>query len=143
VKVGPVENAYVNGGLWVSRKQPDGAVTIAEELNSKEVISWKKDYPNEGMVIWFGLQWKHAKNGHLDMLKYLLEEIKCEAPVVKCDNPNVWTALRSDGNQGMIFIMNLFSSSMKANIKIKAKDGSYIDTGDHFLNPMEVKTVKY
>jgi hypothetical protein len=43
----------------------------------------------------------------------------------------------------MLFIMNLFSAPMKANIKVKMKDGSYRDTGCHFLNPMEVKTVKF
>lgn len=142
VKVGPMENVYVNGGLWASRKQPDAAVIIAEDMNSKEVLAWKKEYPNGGVVIWFGLQWKYAKNGHKDMLKYLIEELRCEVPIVLCDNPNIWTSLRSDGNQSMLFIMNLFSSPMKANIKIKAKDGSYIETGDHVLKPMEVKTIK-
>jgi beta-galactosidase len=143
VNVGPVENVFVNAGLWVSSKHPDGALIIAEEVNSKKVVAWKKNYPNRGMVIWHGLQWKHMRNEHLDMLKYLLGELRCEMPAVHCDNPNIWTSLRSDENTSMLFIMNLFSAPMKANIKVKMKDGSYRDTGCHFLNPMEVKTVKF
>ncbi len=141
VQVGHLPYVYANEGLWLSGKRPDGAVTIAEESNSGKAAAWKKDYPNGSSVIWSGVQWKFAKYGHMDMLKYWLGELRCESPVVQCDNPNIWTTLRSDGQKSMLFIMNLFSSPMKANIKVKIKDGSYMDTGEHSLRPMEVKTI--
>jgi hypothetical protein len=79
----------------------------------------------------------------MQMLEYLLMELRCDSPVVQCDNPNIWTTLRSDGNKRMLFVMNLFSSPMNADIKVKMLDGSYRDTGHHLLNPMEVKTLSF
>lgn len=142
VKVGSIENVYINGGLWVSKNQPEGASILAEDINSKEVVAWKKEYSNGGMVIWSGIQWKFAKHGHIDMFKFFIEQLNCESPKVKCNNPNIWTSLLSDGNQDMLFIMNLFSSPLEASIQIKRQEGSYIDIGAYILKPMEVKTVK-
>ena len=93
------------------------------------------------MVIWLGVKWKYGRFEQRDMMKYLLAELQCGTPAVLCDNPNVWTSLRSDGTKKMLFIMNLFSSPMKAGIRVKSQDGSYMDTGIHSLQPMEVKTV--
>lgn len=141
IDIGPVKNVFADEGLWVSTKQPDGAISIAKEMNTENTVSWKKNYPNGAMVIWLGVRWKYGKNEQREMLKYLFGELKCDIPAVCCDNPNVWTTLRSNGSQRMLFIMNLFSSPMSAGIKVKMADGSYMDTGFHHLNPMEVKTV--
>ncbi len=141
VHVGPVGHVYVNGGLWECKSQPSGASTIAHETRTGATVAWAKDYPNGAKVIWLGIQWKFGKYKHMQMLKHLLEELRCESPVVQCDSPNVWTSLRSDGNKRMLFIMNLFSSPMKANIQVRMADGSYTDPMPYALNPMEVRTV--
>jgi beta-galactosidase len=143
VNVGPVENIFADEGLWVSGKQPDGAVAIAQEVYTGRTAAWKKTYPNGAMVIWLGVRWKHSRNEQLDMMKQLFGELQCETPVVQCDNPNIWAVLRSNGSRNMLFIMNLFSSPMKAGIKVKKEDGSYMDTGIHSLHPMEVKTLSW
>jgi len=71
-----------------------------------------------------------------------MKELKCPDPIVQCDNPNILATLRSDGKQNMLFIMNLFSSPMKASIKVNLKNSQAIESGIHNLNPMEIKTLK-
>ncbi len=141
INAGPVKDIFADEGLWVSRRDPEGAVRIAEELYSKTSAAWKKQYTGGGMVIWLGVKWKYGRFEHRDMMKYLLAELQCGTTAVLCDNPNLWATLRSDGTRRMLFIMNLFSSPMKAGIKVKSQDGSYRDTGIHSLQPMEVKTI--
>lgn len=142
INVGPVENLFIDEGVWASVEQPDGAIPIAREAYSGKTLAWKKTYPNNAAVLWLGLKWKHSRNEQLEMMKYLFGELGLKMSIVRCDNPNIWTSLRSNGDQNMLFIMNLFSSPMKAGIKIKIKDSTYMDTGIHCLKPMEVKTLQ-
>ncbi len=141
VRIGSVADVWVNERLWSSASMPEGAMTIGVEETTGSIVAWTKDYPNGGRVVWSGVQWKFAKYGHMRMLQALLAELRCEPQAVLCDNPNVWATLRSDGEQGMIFAMNLFSSPMKARIQVKRDDGTYADTGIHELQPMEVKAI--
>jgi hypothetical protein len=75
------------------------------------------------------------------MMRKIFELLDVRSAAVECDNPNIWTALRTDGNRRMLFIMNLFSSPLEASVKVRGDDGSYIDAGRHKLVAMEVKTI--
>ncbi|QHW34707.1 hypothetical protein GZH47_30545 [Paenibacillus rhizovicinus] len=141
VRVGSIPQVYVNQGLWVSAKLPEGASVIAEEKKSGGIAGWKKRYPNGGCVIWLGIQWKFTKYGHMDMLRELLNELGGDAPAVRCDNPNLWTALRSDGSSRMLFVMNLFASPMEADVSLRLSDGQYAEPIRCCLKPMEVQTL--
>lgn len=141
VKAGPVQNVLPNVKLFMGGKLPEEAESLAMDENSGAVVCWRKEFPGGGTVIWLGLCWKYTKYEHSRLFQYLLGELQCSSPVVDCDNPNVWTSLRSDGKQNMLFIMNLFSAPMKANVRVKSADGRYRDLGECELKPMEVKTI--
>jgi beta-galactosidase len=142
VNAGPVQNVSPNVKLFIGDKLPKGGESLAVDENSGNPVSWRKVFPGGGAVIWLGVCWKYTKHEHSRLLQYLLGEMECTDPVVDCDNPNLWTSLRSDGKQRMLFVMNLFSAPMSANIQVKMADGQYEDLGGHDFKPMEVKTIR-
>ena len=125
---------------WKCDRIPDGAEAFAFDKNSGQVLGWQAKYEN-GTITWLGMRWRHDKLVLNEMMRNLFRRLGPESPVVACDNPNIWTVLRSDGEKRMLFIMNLFSSPLEAGIKIREADGSFTDTGKHRLQAMEVKTV--
>lgn len=141
LNVGPVRNVYTNAGLWQSVSRPSKAETIASDVVSGAETGWKQTFPGGGSIIWLGLGWKHHRNEHLHMVAWLLSQQGCAEPVVNCDNRNIWTSLRSDGHNSILFVLNLYSSPMKAGIKVRLRD-TIVDTGEHDLAPMEVKIVE-
>ena len=142
VNAGPVQNVPPNVKLFMSENRPVGSEILAVDETCGTVISWRKSFPGGGSIIWLGMCWKYTKREHSDLLKYLLGKLNCCCPLVRCDNPNIWTSLRSDGKQSMLFIMNLFSAPLQAGIQVKMMDGSYKDLGVFELRPMEVRTVR-
>jgi len=132
----------VNTGLWKNEALPDDAIPFAFDEISKTNLGWSKTYPNGGKIVWFGMKWRHDKLLYNEMIRRLFGLTGIKSPAVECDNPNIWTVLRSDGKRRMLFIMNLFSSPLEACIKVKEADGSYTDSGNHKLIAMEVKTVE-
>jgi beta-galactosidase len=142
LSVGPVKNVLVSGALWNCDRLPAEATVIAVEDRSGATCGWCRKFPKGGAVYWLGLRWKHGKEEHSAMLRYLLELMGVDQPVVNCDNPNVWTSLRSDGLHSMLFIMNLFSSPMVAAIQVTLPGKPQIAAGTFKLKPMEVRCVK-
>lgn len=139
--VGPVRNILVTGSLWTLDARPEQAHTIASEETTGTELGWKLDMPGGGTVIWLGVQWMHAKHEHTAMLRHLLSELGLESPAVLCDNPNVWTSLRTDGSRGMLFVMNLLSAGMQAQVSVRLPDGSYRALEPLALKPMEVRAL--
>ena len=129
VCVGPVSPHATIGDIW-EMPAPAGATVIATEKFSGATIGWK-----QGNVIWLGIQWVHAFNEELTAMRWLLDQLGAPPPAVDCNNPNVWTSLRTDGKQSMLFAMNLFSAPMACRIRVKQ-----FDTGEIKLAPMEVRT---
>ncbi len=142
LSVGPVHNILVTGSLWENTLRPAQARLIASEEVTGTELGWKMDFAGGGTVIWLGLQWMHSKHEHTDMLRFLLNELGCDNPAVHCDNPNVWTSLRSDGERQMLFVMNLLSANMSAEIEVRLRNGEYYKAEPMKLKPMEVKTLE-
>jgi beta-galactosidase len=141
LQIGPVQNVHANGTLWTCEAPVIGSKRVAEDASNNVELGWEKEFPGGGKVIWLGFSWSHTKLEHSAAVKYLLEKLGCSSPVVECSNPNLWTSLRSDGKQNMLFVLNLFTSSMGARIRVKQPDGSYYDAGEQTLAPMEIKTI--
>ncbi|MEA4890132.1 MAG: beta-galactosidase [Clostridiaceae bacterium] len=116
-----IANIPPNVSLWRCTEQPPEARILAVEENTGAVAAWQKDY-GAGSVIWLGLEWMHAKTQHAAMIRYLLSQLGCQTPVVACDNPNLWTFLRGDGQNRMLFILNLFTAPMTAGICLQNGD---------------------
>ena len=142
LSVGPVRNVLVNGGLWHCDRLPAEATTIAIEDRSGTTCGWRRNVAGGGAVYWLGLRWKHGKDEHAAMLRHLLDLMGAAQPVVQCDNPNVWTSLRSDGQQSMLFVMNLFSAPMTATIQVPRAGQLPFAAGTFRLKPMAVKCVE-
>lgn len=139
ISVGDVHNILMTGSLWVNESRPSEAQGIAFEETSGTEIGWKADFVRGGKVIWLGFQWSHAKHEHSDMLRCLLAELECDKSMIRCSNPNVWTSIRSNGEKHMLFVMNLLSAKMTANIEVSRKGKDDIRLANIVLNPMEVK----
>jgi beta-galactosidase len=138
VTVGSVHNILMNGSLWTNTSRPPMAQTIAFEDTTRQELGWMVQMPSGGSVVWLGFDWKHSKHEHTDALRYLLAKLGCEEPLVRCSNPNVWTSLRSDGKNRMLFVMNLLSARMSTDVAIRANDGTYSNSVHVELKPMEV-----
>ncbi len=81
-------------------------------------------------------------NAHGDMLKNLLLRLGLKQ-IVACSNPNIWTSLRTHGNQSVLFLMNLFSAPMEAEVHCQPSwSKSRIDLGVQRLAGMTVKEIE-
>jgi hypothetical protein len=69
-------------------------------------------------------------------------------PLVECGNPNIWTSLFRDGNRGLLFVINHYSSPQETDIRVAA-GGSAEGGKNSFeqrgiaLKPMEVKRILF
>lgn len=140
VTVGDIRQILMNGGLFRSVRKPDNAHVIAVEERSGSEIGWKMTCKGGGTALWLGFWWKYSMFEHGRMVRCLLQELGCSSPVVSCDNSNLWTALHTDGNRLMLFVMNLYSAAMEADIKVRTPKGSVLDSGRLRLEPMQVRT---
>jgi hypothetical protein len=79
---------------------------------------------------------------HERMLRTLLERLGL-TPRVQCDNPNVWTSLRTSGSRSALFLMNLLSAPQTAAVRCRpAWSKEVIDAGRHEMAGMTVKVVE-
>ena len=138
IAVDAVHNVLMNGSVWINESRPATAKRLAVEETTGAEIGWRLDTESGGTVIWLGLHWKHSKHEHAQMLTNLLGQLGCQTPVVICDNPNVWTSLRSDGERFMLFVMNLLSAPMTAEVRVRARAGEDEACFSLSLKAMEV-----
>lgn len=140
INVGLVQNIFNSGRiLFKCEGRPEGAVSIGREEFTGNEMGWIENIGQKGKLLWLGFQWTHAVYEHSDMMKYLLECLGHTQVAVECDNPNIWTSLREYQGRSMLFIMNLFASTMKAGIRVRSKDGTYSEKFDFTLSPLEIK----
>ena len=137
-----VKNVMVNEKTFISKSIPSNAIVLGKDENTNETIAWKMKTENGGTFVFLGMMWKHQMIEHIRMLDEILGEFKIKQ-IVKCNNHNLFTSLRTDGSNAMLFIMNLYSSPMQGNIEVFSKNGEkrVLNTSLN-LNPMEVHTIK-
>lgn len=147
-----VQNVFVNGGLFEFQGVPSDAQIIAQEVrNDPHVIGYRRDLPtgggastgtaggSAGTIVVLGLQWMHAMHEHEAMIRNALVSLGARQQV-QSSNPNLWTALRSDGDQSMLFVMNLLSSPMEGEFHYRnPKTAQSIDTGWTSVPAMTVR----
>lgn len=116
VSFGPVVNVLKND-IFATKRLPGRAELVCGEEFTKKPVSWKMKTEGNGELAFVGMRWNHSQNEHHRMIKWLLADLGLK-PKVVCSNPNVWTSLRSAGRRSMLFLMNLYSSPMEADIQI-------------------------
>lgn len=142
LNVGPLENIYMNGELFVPEAIPAGAEEIGRDERTGRAVAWRQRVPGGGEAIVLGFVWHHAMREHEQMLGFLLERLGLRRRI-ECDNPNVWVTLRTAGRRSMLFLMNLFSAPMEASVHCRPSwSDSMIATGRHKLPAMTVKRVE-
>ncbi len=132
-----VRNVFVNGGLFATTARPEDAVPVAVEERGNREIGWRRAYPGGGCATILGLHWKHAKHEHATMLANALTDLGLQRRV-QCSNPLIWTALRSDGQRTMLFLLNLFTAPLTTRVSFRDTTGTWIDTGEHTLPGISV-----
>ncbi len=122
---------------FVFRNPPATAEIIASALDKDEVVGFKFS-KGKGSVTALGFSWNHTYHEHSRVFCNLLGLAGAKDTSVKCDNPNIWAIMRSDGRRKMLFVMNLFASLQTANVSVRGKPGKYGTAVKYRLRPMEV-----
>jgi beta-galactosidase len=139
----PVIGGVVNvlGGITFWENLPASAEVVGVEEKSGKPIAWKLSTPGNGVVLVLGFRWIHAMREHARMLKSILGMLGLQ-PIVSSSNPNVWTTLWvSEEGQAVLFLLNLFSAPMEAEVSFTLPGRETIHTGVHQLGPVTVKIV--
>jgi beta-galactosidase len=126
--------------VFVFEKMPKDAEVLGIEENSGKPIASKFKTEGNGTIIIAGINWLASHNEQNQMLVYLLNKLDYKQQVL-CDNMNIWHTLRSDGNQQMLFLMNLYTAPQSANIEYLDKSGNLVKLGIVNVEAMSVKPV--
>jgi beta-galactosidase len=142
ISVVGVENVYNNGEVFLWERLPRGAVVVGTDEVSGRPVAWEIRTRGGGHAVVLGFRWVQAMREHERMLRTLLERLGLRQRVL-CDNPNVWTSLRTAGSRSAIFLMNLLSAPQEATVSCRPGwSRAAVDTGRHRLGPMSVKVIE-
>jgi len=108
----------------------------------KSPLAWKLKTDGGGTLLFLGFRWIHAKREHEQMLRALMKRLGIKQRV-NCSNPSVWTSLRTKDSKSVLFLMNLLSSPMEADVACQpAFRNVMVSAGRHHLEAMTVKMVE-
>jgi beta-galactosidase len=142
ITVDGVVNIYNNGEIYISSQLSPKAEILGVDEVSRSPLAWRYRTDGGGTVIFLGFRWLHAKHEHEKMLRALMLRLGLRQKVI-CSNPNVWSSLRTKGTQSLLFLMNLLSSPMEAEIKCQPSfKAEYVSAGPFRLEPMSVKRLE-
>lgn len=133
---------HITGSLaFMTKNVPENAEIIGRTATGDEVTAWQINLDGGGKIVWLGLRWIHGSNRQARMLQALLSRLGLQNRVT-CSNPNVWTSLRTAGTRSLLFLMNLNSSAMEAEVRCRpAWSDTDIDLGTRRLDAMSVTHV--
>jgi hypothetical protein len=118
--------------------RPTGAEAVLWDACTREPIGWEMRRSSGGVVILLERSWVIGRRWDEEMLRLGLSRLGCQ-PVVQCDNPNVWTSLLSDGQQSQLFLLNLFTAPLTAQVAFRdPASGGWIEAGVHTVPPVSV-----
>ena len=133
-----VENIYINKSKYEAVERPqDSVVTLEDEVSGK-VMGWRKTLPSGGAVSLLGVEWIQSRAEHEQMLTRALAELGAE-PRVRCSNRCLWTSLRTDGTHHALFVINLLTAPMQAELGFRdTTTGGWVDVGSRVVPGMSV-----
>jgi hypothetical protein len=127
-------------GIFTFEKMPEKSEILGIDETSGKPIACKFKTEGNGTMIIAGINWLASHTEQNQMLVYLLSKLNCQQ-LVTCDNMNIWHTLRTDGNQQMLFLMNLYTAPQSANIEYLDKSGKLVKLGKIELEAMSVKPI--
>jgi len=142
VTVDNVVNIYNNGEVFPTTRLPQRAEVLGVDEIGKSPLAWRLKTDGGGTLLFLGFRWIHAKHEHEQMLRALMNRLAIKQRV-NCSNSSVWTSLRTKDSKSILFLMNLFSSPMEADVScLPAFKNAMVSAGRHRLEAMTVKVVE-
>jgi beta-galactosidase len=127
--------------VFFTDQPPEDAEVVAYDACTGGTLAWSLDTAGGGKALVVGLSWDHRKHEQTQALRALLNRLDL-SPVIWCTNPNVWTTMRTQGNQGMLFLINLLSSPMETEVGYVTEDGARVNLGTQKIEAMSVKILE-
>jgi hypothetical protein len=137
---GSVNNVLHNDRFY-ARTLPEGAEICGVDERTGKPLAWQLTTEGGGTLVMLGLAWDHRKQEQAEMLLALSKRLGLRRRV-SCSNPNVWTSLLHTRDRGVLFLINLFTAPMQAEVSYVALNGSRIDLGPQTIPPMTVQTLE-
>ena len=139
IGIAGVVNILHNGGSFVTTKLPANARIIGVDETTGKPIAWSLKTGN-GEAVFLGFRWVHAMREHDRMMTALVSNLGL-TPRVSCNNPNLWTSLRSGDGKSLLFVMNLWTTPVAAEISCRPAGKANVNLGRVELGPMSVKVL--
>lgn len=141
VTIENIPNILSNGSLFVTTRMPDGAERRGIEEHSGQTVAWQLQTDGGGQVIVLGMRWMHAANKQDQMLQLLLERLGLEKKV-SCSSPYIWTSLLSTPERSTLFLINLFTAPMEADVSCRPRSKTTsVSLGRQTIDAMSVKYI--
>jgi hypothetical protein len=122
--------------------RPASAQAVIEDACTHQPIGYEIRLPSGGMAILLERTWVIGRRWDEDMLRSAVFRLGCE-PLVRCDNPNLWTSLLSDGEHSLLFLMNFLTGELSAQVSYRDPlSGTWIDTGRHTVPGIHVRVIE-
>ncbi len=135
-----VTNVLHNDRFY-ARTLPEGAEVCGVDERTGRPLAWQLTTEGGGTLVMLGLAWDHRKHEQAQMLLSLSKRLGLRRRIT-CSNPNVWTSLLHTRDRGLLFLINLFTAPMLAEVSYLALNGSRIDLGPQTIPPMTVQTLE-
>lgn len=137
ISIAGVVNILQNGGSFITRTLPAGAVKPGEDETSGNAVAWCLKTKGGGEAVLLGFRWVHTMREHNRMMTALLSRWVGRQKVV-ASNPNLWTSLRTFEGHSLLLAMNLWTAPMEAEILCRPA-GRTVNLGRQRLEPMSVR----
>ncbi|MFR1553600.1 MAG: beta-galactosidase [Coriobacteriales bacterium] len=119
---------------------PDGAEAFATDGDGKYTLGFKMD-KGKGKVYYLGGHWRTTDAVQVRALEKVLADLGAE-PCVEHSNPSVYATVLSDGTQGALFLINLYTGAQESEVKVHF-NGEIKELGHIRLKPSEVKFIRF
>jgi len=125
----------------VNAWRPADAEAVVFDACTGDPIGWEIRTDTKGTVLLLERNWTMGRRWDEQMLREAVSFLGWQ-PVVRCDNPNVWTSLLSDGHESLLFLMNFFTGHLTARVSYQdPRTRNWIDKGSQTLEGINVKVI--
>ncbi len=94
-----------------------GMPLLVDECTLKP-IGWELTPGPGGTVVYLKHQWITGRQWKNAMLRQALIHLGCE-PVVECSNPNIWSSLLCEGENALLFLINLLTGPLTCTVNAR------------------------
>jgi len=136
---GPNRDIAVYGAqAFVTDNLPADAEILGVDEHTGEPLAWMLCCDGGGTVAALTVRWAHKRHHHHQMLRSVLDAMGLR-PKVRCSNPYLWSSLRTADDRSVLFLINLFSGALSAEVSCTpAWSSQPVEQGAVEVPPMTV-----